>query len=205
MIKSFTCRDTEKLFNDQRVRRSQAFERQARKRLMVLHAAPSLEALMLNPGNKFHTLKDAADKLKVGVRGDVRLGVNTDPRLLRLTSLIAELNENYAGLSLNVLETMSWDAAKELLSGNVDLAFTYTKPNDKKIEIRHIDWIEMAVVAPLIWKEHYENATMKDLTKLPWIWTSDHCPICELQNEYKPAPHGSRKVRGSGEPHLGYT
>jgi len=49
MIKSFACRDTEKLFNDQRVRRFQAFERQARKRLMVLHAAPSIKALMLNP------------------------------------------------------------------------------------------------------------------------------------------------------------
>lgn len=34
-----------------------AAERQARKRLMVLHAAPSLEALMLNPGNRFHALK----------------------------------------------------------------------------------------------------------------------------------------------------
>ena len=128
-------------------------------------------------------LKDAADKLKDGVRGDVRLGVNTDPRLLRLTSINAELNDNYPGLSLNVLETMSWDASKELLSGNVDLAFTYTKPDDKKIEIRHIDWIQMAIVAPLIWKERYENATMNDLTKLPWIWTSDHCPICELQKE----------------------
>ena len=57
MIKSFASRDTEKLFNDQRVRRFQAFERQARKRLMVLHAAPNLEALMLNPGNNFHSLK----------------------------------------------------------------------------------------------------------------------------------------------------
>lgn len=56
MIKSFFCRDTEKLFNDKRVRRFKSFERQARKRLMVLHAAPSLEALMLNPGNKFHAL-----------------------------------------------------------------------------------------------------------------------------------------------------
>lgn len=38
------------------MRRFQSFERQARKRLMVLHAAPSLESLMLNPGNKFHSL-----------------------------------------------------------------------------------------------------------------------------------------------------
>ena len=57
MIKSFGCKDTEKLFNDRWVRRFQAFERQARKRLMVLNAAPSLNALMLNPGNMFHALK----------------------------------------------------------------------------------------------------------------------------------------------------
>ena len=56
MIKTFSDRDTEELFNDIRVRRFQSFERQARKRLMVLHAAPSLEALMRNPGNKFHAL-----------------------------------------------------------------------------------------------------------------------------------------------------
>jgi len=56
MIKEFSCKDTEKLFNDRRVRRFQSFERQARKRLMVLHAAPSLEALMLNPDNRFHAL-----------------------------------------------------------------------------------------------------------------------------------------------------
>jgi len=56
MIKTFACRDTEDLFNDIRVRRFQSIERQARKRLMVLHAAPSLEALMLNPANKSHAL-----------------------------------------------------------------------------------------------------------------------------------------------------
>lgn len=56
MIKSFACKDTEAIFNDRRVKRFQAVERQARKRLLVLHAAPSLEALMLNPGNRFHAL-----------------------------------------------------------------------------------------------------------------------------------------------------
>ena len=56
MIKKFSCKNTEKLFHDKRVRRFQSFERQARKRLMVLQASPSLEALMLNPDNKFHAL-----------------------------------------------------------------------------------------------------------------------------------------------------
>jgi proteic killer suppression protein len=56
MIKSFACGDTEKLFRDRRVRRFQSLEWQARKRLMVLHAAPSLNALMLNPAKMFHSL-----------------------------------------------------------------------------------------------------------------------------------------------------
>ncbi len=56
MIKSFSCKDTEKLFNDKRILHFQSFERQARKRLMVLHASPSIDALMLNPSNKFHAL-----------------------------------------------------------------------------------------------------------------------------------------------------
>ena len=57
MIRSFACKDTEELFNDRQALRFQSFEKQARRRLMVLHAAPSLNALMLNPGNMFHSLK----------------------------------------------------------------------------------------------------------------------------------------------------
>lgn len=74
MIKSFACRDTEKLFNDQWVLRFQAFERQARKRLMVLHAASSIEVLMLNPGNKFHAL--SGDR-----KGQYAISVNTQWRV----------------------------------------------------------------------------------------------------------------------------
>ena len=74
MIKSFACRDTEKLFNDLRVRRFQSFERQARKRLMVLHAAPSLEALMLNPGNKFRSLKG-------DIKGQYAISINKQWRV----------------------------------------------------------------------------------------------------------------------------
>jgi proteic killer suppression protein len=72
MVKLFACRDTQKLFNDQRVRRFQSFERQVRKRLMVLHAAPSLEALTLNPGNKFHALK--GDR-----KGQYTISINNHP------------------------------------------------------------------------------------------------------------------------------
>jgi proteic killer suppression protein len=68
MIKSFACGETEKLFKDERIALFQSFERQARKRPIVLPAAPSLDALMLNPGNGFHALKgDRKGKYAISV------------------------------------------------------------------------------------------------------------------------------------------
>ncbi len=57
MIKSFASRDTERLFQLLRVRRFQAFARQAKRRLDVLHAAVRLDDLTRNPGNRLETLK----------------------------------------------------------------------------------------------------------------------------------------------------
>ena len=56
MIKSFSCRDTEKLANNCRVKRFVAFERIAQRKLMQLKAAETLD--MLGPsGNRLEALK----------------------------------------------------------------------------------------------------------------------------------------------------
>ncbi|MBM4271562.1 MAG: type II toxin-antitoxin system RelE/ParE family toxin [Deltaproteobacteria bacterium] len=57
MIKSFSCRDTETLFNDIPVRRYQSIERQARRKLLYLQSARTLRDLSQPPGNRLETLK----------------------------------------------------------------------------------------------------------------------------------------------------
>ena len=57
MIKSFRCKDTEKLFLDKPVRRFMQIERVARRKLQLLHAAESLEDLRVPPGNRLEALK----------------------------------------------------------------------------------------------------------------------------------------------------
>ena len=57
MIRSFRCRDTEALFHDLEVRRFRAFERVARRKLLLLHRAASLEDLRVLPGNRLEALK----------------------------------------------------------------------------------------------------------------------------------------------------
>ena len=57
MIQSFSCKDTETLFNSFTVRRFKAFERVARRKLLMLHAATILESLKVPPGNRLEALE----------------------------------------------------------------------------------------------------------------------------------------------------
>jgi len=57
MIKSFKCKDTEKLFNDIGVKRFRNISRPARIKLEVLNAAISLQSLRVPPGNRLEQLK----------------------------------------------------------------------------------------------------------------------------------------------------
>lgn len=56
MIQSFRDKRTKQLFEGNRVLEFQAFARQAEKRLRVLDAADTLEALMMLPSNRFKAL-----------------------------------------------------------------------------------------------------------------------------------------------------
>jgi len=57
LIRSFKSKDTEKLFNDYRIRRFQAFETVARRKLKMLDDAASLNDLAALPGNRLEALR----------------------------------------------------------------------------------------------------------------------------------------------------
>ena len=57
MILSFRDKNTQRLYQGERVPRFQAIQRQAEKRLRILEAAASKRDLMLLPSNRFEALK----------------------------------------------------------------------------------------------------------------------------------------------------
>lgn len=58
MIKSFRCAETERLFNDRAsYKPPQDIQRVAQRKLLYLHAATSLDALRVPPGNRLEALK----------------------------------------------------------------------------------------------------------------------------------------------------
>lgn len=57
MIKSFRSVDAEALFEDRQVARYRAIERTARRKLLYLSQARSLQDLLVPPGNRLEALK----------------------------------------------------------------------------------------------------------------------------------------------------
>jgi len=57
MIQDFYDRDTERLFQGQVVKKWNSFAHQALKRLLILDAADTLQALAMLPGNHLEKLK----------------------------------------------------------------------------------------------------------------------------------------------------
>lgn len=57
MIRSFRCKDTERLAKCYRVRRFAEFERVAQRKLAQLNAAAALSFLQVPPGNRLEALR----------------------------------------------------------------------------------------------------------------------------------------------------
>ena len=57
MIKTFKCKNTEKLFDDDDVKKFRGISKAARLKLEVLNASVSLNSLRVPPGNRLEQLK----------------------------------------------------------------------------------------------------------------------------------------------------
>jgi toxin HigB-1 len=74
MIRSFRCKETEKLFNDQFSRRFAFIERIARRKLEMLEAAKALDDLRSPPGNRLEALRgDRAGQHSIRINDQWRL------------------------------------------------------------------------------------------------------------------------------------
>ena len=73
-IRSFADRDTEMVWLDQRVRRFQSIQAQAKRRLNVLNAAVRPDDLRNNPGARLHRLRgDRAGQWAIAVNNQYRI------------------------------------------------------------------------------------------------------------------------------------
>jgi proteic killer suppression protein len=81
MIRTFRCKDTERLFHAERAKRFQAIEQIARRKLRQLDAAVELRDLQAFPGNRLEALKgDRQGQFSIRINDQWRLCFRWDGR-----------------------------------------------------------------------------------------------------------------------------
>ncbi|MDJ0732455.1 MAG: LysR family transcriptional regulator [Crocosphaera sp.] len=128
-------------------------------------------------------LKFTAETIKDVLTGDVRLGLHTEARLLKIAEILSAFQRNYPSITVNFQQKMSWQAPPEIIAGNLDAAFVYSKPDDDKIAVHRLDEVQLLVVAPLAWQERLTDARVEDLTLFPWVWTDKYCPLYQAAHK----------------------
>lgn len=126
--------------------------------------------------NAADAMRFTANQLQDELTGEARLGLNTDPRFLRATQILAEMKRDYPKVALSYIPRMTWEAPEDLHRGRLEAAFVYARPDDEAIAAHVLDQIGLVIVGPIAWQDRLESSSLADLAAYPWIWTSQQCP-----------------------------
>lgn len=118
-----------------------------------------------------------AGRLRGVLRGQLRLGINAKPELLRLAELFAVLHEQHPELHLHFLQAMTGEVGAKLESGELDAGFMFGAVASEKLFVSPLHHMEMVVAGPPAEREALQRASAKQLGDYPWVITPDDCPF----------------------------
>lgn len=110
-----------------------------------------------------------------GVSGTFRLGTIVNPKMLRLSDLIALLVEQHPHVQLSFSQGISGDIMDLIGNRELNAGYVIGQPADERITAMRIAPITLRVVAPPSWRERIANATWNDIVQFPWLSTPERC------------------------------
>lgn len=129
------------------------------------------------------TIRDRAGALKDEVCGILRLGLQIDPRYLRIDRLLSHLRRSHHQLDLHLLQRWSWQQFEELPKGRIDAGFVYGDPPNREIAAFLLKRVNIRVVGPADWQSRLDGADWRSMAEMPWIWTPPNCTFCTIATE----------------------
>jgi DNA-binding transcriptional LysR family regulator len=118
-----------------------------------------------------------ATHLQTEVGGEVNLGVNAAPGVLRLPHLVRAIQLHYPRLRLNLVAGVSGRISQQLREGALDAGFLFGIPNGNDLIVDQLSEVELVVAAPVAWEPAIRRERWEDIAALPWIASTVDCPF----------------------------
>lgn len=108
------------------------------------------------------------------------VGLNTDPKVLKIDHLVELCQNTSPRLSFNFISTNSPVVLKGLHSGEFDAGFVFGQNTSAEFEVELLTEVELRLVAPAAWREQIMGRTLAELARLPWVMPPGWCPYSIL-------------------------
>lgn len=135
------------------------------------------------------TMEREAGRMRGMLRGQLRIGINAKPELLRLAELFAALRDRHPEVRLHLLQAMSGEVGDKLEAGELDAGFMFGEVASDRIFASELRQMEMVVAGPPELAAQLPSASAAQLGGYPWVVTPDDCPYQAVAEKFF-ARHG---------------
>ncbi len=114
---------------------------------------------------------------------DIRIGLNSDPDVLRAEKICSCIYQQAPGYSISINQTISGNILKLLASRELEGGFIFGDCRESRFEKIHLATRRLCIVGPTNLKETIKNGNKEEIAALPWIGNPLECPYCQVMKE----------------------
>lgn len=124
-----------------------------------------------------------ATTLQAELMGAVRIGINAASDFLRIARIAEHLRDRHPGIELEYAPHSSGRVLEQLEEGTLDAGFVFGTVPDAALWAKRLTVADLVVGVPTRWAEQTSGAGWRELSRLPWIYSSCYCPFQTLLDE----------------------
>lgn len=123
-----------------------------------------------------------AKRFKGELAGQVKIGLNSNPTLLKITELFAAIMKSYPRLELHLMQSLSVRVLKYIKNEQLDAGFYLGVVPEEQVKTLPLTTINLVVTGPVCLKNKIESADLRDLAEMPWIWRTSCGPFMRFED-----------------------
>ena len=155
------------------------FQRSARG-MTLTEAGSQLDEYARRTLASAEAMKQQARALQNELLGEPRIGVHTDFEFVRVGALYQGITRAHPQVRPHFVQGMSLQIVQDIRKGALDGGFFFGPCRSADLHIVHLMDIPMRIVGPAGWQERIETAALDQLAQMPWVYTTETCPIHEV-------------------------
>jgi DNA-binding transcriptional LysR family regulator len=106
--------------------------------------------------------------------------VHTDFEFMRIGDLHRAMQQRHPRISPHFLHSMTSQILPDLRRGTLDAGFFFGPCRYADLAVYPLAQVPMRIVAPGAWRTQVTQASLDQLSTMPWVYTSDTCPFYQL-------------------------